>query len=92
VRFYASIPPKKPGGVPPTLIIEATSYFDAKAYAQRMLGTDGLMFQQTGDDAVPSVELQWVGNDYAKNSARGPLRMLIRERLPDMSWGEWRPA
>ena len=93
MKFYASVKPKKFGEAPPTLIIEADAAFDAEALAKGELGTDGFMFQRTGDDAIPSIEIRWVGNDYApKHSAEDGLRMQIRERLPDLSWGDWRPV
>lgn len=88
MKWYASVEPCGPGDAPPTLIIEAAMAYDAAQYAARMLGRDGLIFQQTGDDAVADVELRFVGDDYNSGGTPDARRMQIRKRA-GKTWGKW---
>lgn len=77
-RFYASVNPRAPGEPPPTLIIEAESAFDAKAWAEQALGKDGLHFLMIGQ---PDVVLRWVGDDFNKGGTPGGRHMEVCERI-----------
>ena len=77
-------------GAPSYVIVEAATAFDAKAYAQRLLGTEGLIVHQTGDDAVASVELLWTGTDAGEHPDR---HLEIRRRSVKYAEavGPWTP-
>jgi hypothetical protein len=93
MKFFCCMP-ARPGSVdgPPHLIIEAATAFDAKHYAQRELGSEGLIVHQTGADATASVELQWVGTDAGEHPNRH-LQVRCRTLLTKAGvWGDWRRA
>lgn len=79
---------------PKFLVIAAATAFDAKAFALRELGPEGLIVHQTGEHAVESVELQWVGTDYGPNPDRHleVRRRSVRFAEPVGPWGEWSNA
>lgn len=89
MRYYAGCNAPKAGGQLPSLIIEAPTAFDAKAWAQRKLGNDGLFINPVGE---PDVELRWVGNDYSKGGSPEGRHLECREKKPDGTLGEWRRA
>lgn len=89
-RFYASVNPKEPGDPPPTLIIEADTAFDARAWAVRALGTKGLHFLMIGQ---PDVILRWVGDDFNKGGSPDARHLEYCERVGETNeMSPWRRA
>jgi hypothetical protein len=90
-KWYCSIPAAHPSDPPRTVIVESAAAFDAKQYAQRLLGAEGLLFQETGEDAIADYALRWVGDDYNAGATPNARRLEVRERKGS-GWGEWRRA
>jgi len=88
-RFYASVPAKTYGGDVPTLLIEAEAYVDAKSYASRVLGEEGLLCRPNNEDAGADVELRWVGSDMSAGGTPNGRRLEVRKRGKGGAWGKW---
>jgi hypothetical protein len=89
MRFYCACDPPKPGGEIPNLIIEAPTAHDAKMWAQRKLGGQGLFVNPIGEC---DFELRYVGNDYSKGGTPDGRHLEVREKKTDGTLGEWRRA
>lgn len=83
--FYASAAAREPGGVPPTLVISAEAWHDAKQIALVELGEEGLLFQETGEDATPDIEIKWEGTDAREHNGR---KRFVRKKR-GAAWGKW---
>jgi hypothetical protein len=91
--FFCSRPGKSPNADPLVRIIAGPAWVTVRDYASRLLGGDeGLIVHQTGEDAVPDVELRLVGTDAGEHGG-GPngRRMQVREReRVGSELGPWR--
>lgn len=95
MKFFVCVPARVGSSEGPRFfVVAADSAFDARAFGARELGTDGLIVHQTGEDAVESVELAWVGTDAGEHPDR---HLEIRRRAvvyaEDVgAWGKWERA
>jgi hypothetical protein len=89
-NWYASTPGKNPGDDAKVLILtgEGVTAHDLKQYAARVLGTEDLLFQETGSLAKPDVQLQWIGEDYNGGGTPNAKRLQVRKRTKT-GWTKW---
>lgn len=95
MKFFTCVPGRRgSSGGPRFFVVDAESAFDARDFALRELGSEGLIVHPTGEDAVASVELSWVGTDAGAHPDR---HLEIRRRKVVYArevgaWGEWQRA
>src|SRR5258708_400586 len=70
-------------------VIDAPSWHVANAYATRILeGVGDLVCHQTGETAMATIELRWIGSDYSAGGTDMAMRLEVREYVKG-AWTEW---
>jgi hypothetical protein len=72
----------------PALIIDASSWVDARFVALTLLG-EGVEVVRTSEPIEAAYEVRWVGTDYTGKSAEERRHMEIRENK-EGTWTEWK--
>jgi hypothetical protein len=76
MKFLARVPGRR------KIVIEAPTFFDARAHAQRALGAEELEVTHAAENARADVELRWVGSDAGVRPGRHmQARTRVKGRL-----------
>lgn len=67
------------------VVVEATRWFDARAWARSYFNTDELFESETKQP--PDVELKWEGDDFNHGGTPDGRRLFVRSRA-----GQWERA